>query len=724
VALSVWFDHAQQRVDVDRVSVSASGKDLNNLPNDDVWVDPITETLMIRPSFLKAGWYTSNSGDYAKLGMSAFGLSSTDWEERSGQHSAGPWIARKDSETNGTAITSSSYAKNRGFSISWFSYGSGDVFLQLRCGWHTSATISGGVGLEVYSDGAVLVYKGGVLVDSGKISGANSATTKTNQVMEIMLLPFRHRELLVFGNEDGFSVLFEDIDEDDADPTITPAAKWWFEIVDGGTQVQTAPLVFSTSTKYAYSQKLSFLEPPFTGETAESFTNDSTWLTTPAAYKIYGHPGFGSGTQTASSSLVQWDLTAFTPNGGRDQVRVKTALTSSNSGYSPFIYGASMGYAGTYADTDDSEIYDATSETTQISLTVPDSADGVRAEIEVRDPAALEAHINGIVSVCSRPIELKLGSVQILDGIGSSPHYNDDYNPLTERLTIEVCDLWRAMELYIFREPIPLDGVLLTDALKFMGRMAGITNYSVTTSTFEIPFQPSGKSGEWGTMIEPGDSAGDWFHRLIETYAGNWVYGVRPTLSSAELFALSPTDIGTTAAKTLYRTSADAVTAGFTGTDTHRNVYNALQIAVLEPVANDISVTGVNPRTGRPMRSHKADAASKDPTTAPSSRPENWLGFARPYGLVDPGITTQSACDFACNLIYDRLTPITEIVEWESTLLVDEDGVPLWRGANVRLVGWGTYRIRSFEFSAVIEIDSDTYFRPVRYCGEKVAAEP
>ena len=269
------------------------------------------------PNVLKSSWWLLNSGDYAKLGMSDFGLSSTDWQDEQDQHSKGPWIARKDKNTNGTAITTASYAKNRGFWISWFSYGSGDVFLQLRCGWNSTATIAGGVGLECYSDGTVLVYKGGVLVGKGNVTPGKNYSTKANQVLGMMLLPFRHRELLIYGAGEGFTVTFEDIDEDDADPTITGATKWWFEIVDGGTQVQTAPLVFDTAGGYGLSAKTSFVEAPGTTDEPELFVNPS-WLSTSAEYKIYGDPAYGSCTQRASAALVTCVGAAFTPSGTTD----------------------------------------------------------------------------------------------------------------------------------------------------------------------------------------------------------------------------------------------------------------------------------------------------------------------------------------------------------------------------------------------------------------------
>lgn len=727
MALSIVFDHAQTRVLDDRITVNVGGEEMDaDGLSSGVWIDPITKTLMLTPNVKKASWYVLDTGDYAKLGISDFGLSGTDWENRADQHAKGPWICRKDASTNGAAITTSTYAKNRGFWISWFSYGSGDVFLQLRCGWNSSATIAGGVGVEVYSDGTVLVYKSGDLVGSGKISPGNAAGTKSNTVMEMMLLPFRHRELLVYGNGDGFTVLFEDIDEDDADPTITGATNWWWEIVDGGTQVQTAPLVFNTAGGTAYSVKTSFVEPPATGEDEEEFSNDSSWLTSPAVYKIYGHPAYGSGTQTAVSSLVEWDTTAFTPDGTTDQVRIKTVLSTSNAGYTPFIYGAQMGFEGERADTDDSEEFDATGETVAFDMSVPDSASGVRGRIILRDPVALESDIAALRTQCSRPIAVKLGTQFLIDGIGDAPDYDDGPNELAERCMIEIADRWQAMEQYIFRETIPLDGVNLSSVLRFLGRMGGfpLTDTAVSTSTFDIPFQPSRICGEWGTLIEPGDSAADWFSRLIDTYAGNWIYGVRPKTGGVELYAQSPTDLGTTAAKTLYRTKADAIAGGVASNVADLAVYRSFMATGLEPIANDISVTGLNPRTGRPIRSHKADAASKNPVTAPSSRPTNWLGFTRPYGLVTPEITTQAACDFACELLYDRFTPIGKIAEWECTLLANGSNVPLWRGANVRLVGEGVYQIRSFEFGASVEVSSSAFWRECRYTGIKVANEP
>ena len=129
------------------------------------WIDPLTDTLMLRPFALVENWYTSSTGDFSKLGLSDFGGTS-EFEERLDQHWAGPWIGNRDSLVGGAISTVSTWGKNRGFVFSYFSYGSGDSFEQIRCGWSDSGDLSPGVGLSFWTDGSVLVYRDGEIVGS------------------------------------------------------------------------------------------------------------------------------------------------------------------------------------------------------------------------------------------------------------------------------------------------------------------------------------------------------------------------------------------------------------------------------------------------------------------------------------------------------------------------------------------------------------------------------
>lgn len=721
MALSITFDHAQRRVIDDRISLVAGGLEFEGPYWSDTWIDPVTNTLMLRPYPLYDAWYTTDTGNYAKLTATDFSLSGTDWETRYDQHAKGPWLCRKDAATNGTAITSSAYAKNRGMYVSWFSYGAGEVFLQFRCGWNSSASTAGGVAIEVYSDGFCNVYKNGAVVASGKVSGSQTQNTRANQVYELLLIPCRHRELLIYSKSgDGFSVAFPDIDDDDADPTIVPAQKFWFEVVEGATQVMVAPLSFPTSG-YATSVEMTFLEAPAVAEPLEEYENDA-WVgaASPDTFKIYGHSAY-VGTQTAAAEMRTIAHAAFTPDGTTKEVRLRVDLTTNNAGYTPFVYGAQMAYAG-YTDlTDSTESFDATGSCMSASLSVSEDAGGVYADFEFINPDGLEADVAGLFSQSNRPIELLVGTQELLDGVGLPPRYDVQHNLAAEVISFEVRDKWKLLEDYIFAERVPIGGLTLVEALTFFAKRAGFeaTDITITASAFVLPEAGGAKAGEWNLLVEPGDTAADWIRRLMDDYAATWYYGIRPKAGGYEFYAEDTTDLGTTAGVTLYETSAEAVSIGLHAAgDAWQYVARAIEEAVLEPLANDVRITGYDPRTKRPIQSHKQDTASIDATTSPSLRPANWLGVQRKFGLADTTITTQAACDQACEISFDRLSVSRRMIEFKCGLLVDGiTGVPLWRGDVVEIYNRAKVRINSFHVSFMLE-DGTLQFREALYTGE------
>lgn len=721
MALSITFDHAQRRVIDDRISLVAAGLELDGIYYSNAWIDPVTNTLMLRPYALDPDWYTTDTGNYVKLTATDFGLSGTDWETRYDQSAKGPWLCRKDGATNGTAITSSAYSKNRGFYVGWFSYGAGEVFLQFRCGWHSSATTAGGVALEVYSDGYCVVYKDGAAVGSGKVSGGGTEATRANQVFELLLIPCRHRELLVYSKSgDGFSVVFDDIADDAADPTITPAQKFWFEVVEGATQVMAAPLLFPASG-YATSVEMTFLEAPIVGESLEQFENES-WVgaSSPDDFKIYGHPAY-VGTAAVTAEVRNTDGTAFTPDGTTKDVRLRVDFSSSSTGYTPFIYGAQVAYAG-YTDlTDATESHDATGSCISASLSVSEDPAGVYFDAEFRDPDGLEADVSGLFIQSNRPVEILLGSQELLDGVALPPRYDVQPNLAAEVIAFEVRDKFKLLEDYIFAERVPIGGMTLEEALTFFAKRAGFeaSDINVTASAFEIPQMMGKKAGDWAMLVEPGDTAADWINRLMGDFAATWYYGIRPKAGGYEFFALDGTDLGTSPTATLYEFTEDAVSVGgYAADEAWEWVARSVSEVVLEPLSNDVRVTGIDPRTGRPIQAHKIDTASIDATTAPSARPDNWLGFQRKFGLADTALTTQAAVNQACDITYDRLSVVRRIAEWRSQLLLNPlTGVPLWRGDVVQLYGRGDYRINSFQVSFILE-DGTLNFRDCLYTGE------
>jgi len=697
--LSVTFDHEQRRVMGDRLAVLASGIEFDpNTQSSGVYVDPITETLMLKPRPVEAAWYTTSSGVYAKLSTSDFTWAdSSKWETRTDQLWKGQWIATKSSASTGTGVTTTTYSKNRGFYIAYCIPGSQQTYLAFKAGWNNSASASSGVSIELYTDGTVLVLKDGAVVGSVKLTGA---ATKSGQasgsVLEMMLIPCRQRELLVIGgNGDGGSVVFEDIDDDDTDPTITGATKFWVEAVAGATQFQIAPLLFPSSG-YASSVKMSFCEEVGSGETLENWTNPS-WIGS-AAYSINGHEAY-VGTQTATAALKQWDGTTFTPDGTKKNCRVRVDMTTDNTGYSPFVYSVQLSYPPVVDVTDDSEEFDATAFLEECSLSVPEDPTNVGVDLVIVDPQTLEDDVALARNLTNRPVNVKIGTIQVLDGRTGSPEWEQMVNSEGERLRLAVDDHWKALENYVFSDRYLLDYLNFSEAIELLVKLSGIDAAKIGVSTTSLVLEPdaSAKTSDHAFLIEAGDRASEWVKRLFDDLAADWWWGFKPGASGVEFFAYSPADLPSSSSLTLYPTIADAITGGVSSADAKYFVFRSFRQTVLEPEANSIRVTGWDPRTKRPFQVVKNDLASSDATTVPSSRPANWLGENRKYGLVDPSIRTQALANDACNYLYERLTPARQIAEIEcEMLLTTGSDVPLWRGDVVTLSGKGLYRINSF----------------------------
>lgn len=743
MALSFVLDHKQKRRASDWLFVTAAGRELagelDGAPFSGTWVDPITNTLMLAPSCVEAAWDTSNSGNYSKLGLSAFTLGTADnWEERWDQRGKGPWLSVKDTTVSDTAISTTPWDKNRGFCIAWFGYGSGERFLVLRCGWNIAASassgLSGRVTVEFYSTGEAVVYKGSTIIAQGNITGSVTPDAQSGQFFKALLLPFRHRELLVYGFKgSGFTALFDDIDSDDPDPTITPGTKFWFEVVSGGTQVQVAPVVFP-SFGYFFSQKLSFADAPAT--TLGSFGNLS-WVQSQApvgdkTFRVWGHPAY-VGSQTATVTLYEDDATTpFVADGTRQNARMRVDLTTDDTGFSPFVYGAAMAYKAAMADTDDSEEHDATINVMTCSLSVPDDPGGVMASLDIRDPEGLEADVAAFRTMSNRPAKLSLGANVILDGYGDPQNYEIIHNHAGAVMSYQVRDAWRVLDNYMFADRVGLDGLNFAEAVEQVARLGlGSTSHitlDISTTAYALAPDPMPDSNDFAWLIEAGDTAGDVIRRLMRDYAATWVYGFKPTAAGLTFFAKAPADLPSTPALTLYTTRAAATAAGNPDA-----VALEVRSEVLEPEATEVRVTGFDPRDGRPIQAFKVNSALETVATAPSLRPAGWLGEKRPYGLVLPEIANSQELARVTELLYDRLTVGRELIEWRSDLLLfpddlDEDGnpiwpdfgYPLWRGDLVEIYGLGKYRIVSFGGEFIREA-SGVIVRRFTYVGEKVS---
>lgn len=714
---SITVDHAQRRINGnrDRLSVTMAGKELDSDDFSNTWIDPITHTLMMRPAPLYSGFWTSDSGIYAKPGSGDLEFSSItamDWVGHTRFSGAGSvW---KTATSGAWYRLSSALSKNRGVYVGWHQYSAGDNFLNFTCGWSSTTDTSAGLVLEFYSQGQVVIYKDGVAIQSIDLKFTNEDWNW------LLLIPGRRRELLIVTEGiGGERIVFADITETDASPTIAPAQKFFIKNGTGSLDAQIAPLKFNSSG-YLTSSQTSFSEAPDALDSLVTWDNE-TWAGGSAQdYRLFGHEPY-AGTVSASVSLRNSDDSGAFVNNGTNQIVRPRVTISSDGSYTPFVYAVHAAYAGDVVETDDSEQFDDLIQYAQgPRVEIGDDNSGASLTFTLRSLATVEASVSEIHHQINRPGLLQLGSVNVLDGILSPEVYSPEAWSESDTLTFRMRDYWALLEEYMFVDRIPLDGLTWVDAVRLVlgaigwdvsetstgqGPAIDITDPATTISSI-----PAEDAGTFGLVIQAGDTAAKWIHQLMGDYASTWEYGFRPTSAGIKFYAKSQTDLGTTAFVTLYPTIAAAITAGYSAADAPKWVYRDYQETQVEPEGNDVRVTGQDMRTRRPIQSFKRDTASITVDTAPSSRPDNWRGFPSRVGLVAPALNTQTEVDYGATEIYDRVTPVQYHCEF-TCFWPDVSGVPLWRSHNVTLLDRGTFRVTSLVGDVVSEISSTQYHR-------------
>lgn len=742
--VSVELDHAQSRLKTGLLTMLAQGSwpgvggkraagwDLAN-SSADVYVDPVTYTLMLRPSSLRSAFYTSNAGDYAKLALSDFsGLTSTSWEENDKTGVGGSRFLRAQGVFE-TGTTISTWPANTAFCVSWFPHSEGSEFEALRFGWSDSSAYTSGVALRVWSTGRVQVYKDGLLVGEYSVGGGTSDRKDPNRWTSLTCIPCRKRELLVLSDTgEGFSHLFADLDEQLDEPVVLPATKFWFLVpAPAVADIQIHRVRFPTSGA-AYSVAGAFAQPP------EASQGDPV-------FRVYGHRS-----SSVTPSLVTPTLGAFVANGSDAEARVNVALSGSGT-TTPSVYGVLAQYEGELWETPGPG-YDVTGWVTSLNVSVGESPDSTECEVVLGriDELESETGLGRVRTMHGRPVRILLGGVTVFDGQVEDIQAELGLEPELDLVRFRVRDPWGPLDRLLYRDPIPLDGVPLLNAVRTLATAAGFptASFDMEDPSFDIPEDGSPTSGEWASLVEVGDRPGDWARRLFEGYAGDWFFRFVPTAEGVKFVALPPESLPSSPAVTLWPTIEDAigelVTEGFDAETAriqgHARVYQTYREAVVPCEATEVRVTGIEPRTGQPAyQSYQVDEVAEDATLDQGARPDNWRGEKLVYGIADPLFTSQAAVDRALEFLFARLSARRVLAEWTGAFVVKPDGAPLWPGDLVRLEGGdaphlpGTFRVTSFSASFIKEPDplsadglAAWAWRPATYTGELVetSAQP
>lgn len=716
--LSLVLDSAQQRLATDRLGTLVSGDDWGTRYRSNAYVDPVTKTAMLMPAPRSASWNTNGTGDNARYQVSDYVLTAARWTNDPILFASDYWVKGKDSSGNPGEVvtTSATQPRNGGMYLAWYAANASQQdWVQMECGWGTPDE-GAPVSLRFYASGKVEVYRYGVYQGDVNISGNETPQQTANTFTDVLILPYRRRELLLLSNRGGGgSILFEDLDPDDEDPEMIPALPFWWYVPSGLAKVQCAPLRFATSG-YVTGITSYFREAPRTGAPQGSLVACDE----------------NGGTVTASLREPEAPGTTFVPNGVKTTARVRIDMTGSGT-RTPNVYGAYLTFEGELLSTPDAST-PMDDWLTKLSLECSDAPSDSRITAELKAPQAIiDAGVANLLSTSNRPFELRsvtfgtsaLDSTTVyFTGRTEPVHFVEALDDGARKVTLEARDHWKAFEHYCFSDCVPLDGLNIIDAVEFLLNTVGFSDYELEPVAFALPQTSSPSQGDWNVLIEVGDTVADWLQRLHQDYMATWFMGWVPKGDGFKFVLKSPSGLGSTSVRTLYCSTEEALDS-LDDSDVDvvlpQLVYRHYSDEVLEPEANDVWVTGFDPHTRRPIQAHKADYDSQDPTVPVHLRPGNWLGEIRKYGLFDSTITSQEALERAANILYERLTPYRVIAEFVSDFLIKDDGYPVWRGDVVTLNGLGDYRIKSFSAQFMKEPKNSTaVWRPTRYVAEKL----
>jgi len=631
------------------------------------WFDPVGFAGMLKPFCLESAWLTTNSGNYARLTLSDFGLTA----------GVGGWVAGSSNVNRlvnaagvgSSVLTSSALAeKNQPMYVSHFVFDPGaSDFVLAEYGWGNSGVYSSGVSLRFRVGGVVEVWKAGIL--GGTYTIGNKGGTRITGFAEYMLIPYGNRELLVYGisEGDGFIHVFDDLDANfSPENTITPAEKFWFYRPSGAVDVEIALLKFpSTGTLFSTGLCLSL------------------GGTTTGQVKTVYKGNVGKGTVTAS--LVALDGSALGTAESDVQCRVKYEITSATPS-TPQIWGGNIYYDSETASTTGTP-EDIAERLQDVRLTVAEHPSNDVCSFVIRKPEELETA--QIYTQANRPLRVLLGGKRVFEGRTSAPRDNrNSANDEAWKIDYEARTAWKYFEKFRFRDPFALDGKTVTEALEWILKQAGwqldsLVDIQSTTAKVAASERPT--TNEFATLIEVGDTAADWIERIIEAYAANWSFGFcpgNPTVlfkAGDANFWESDSDI------TLYDSRAAALAAGVAAEDVYSRLFRDYERQVLEVEATEVRVTGYDPVRGRAIQAFRKSDTLEDATTDPAARPTGWTGEGWAYALIDPMLKTQESVNRACELIAGRLMTPRIIHQWNSELIVRPNGLVKWRNGLVTL---------------------------------------
>lgn len=438
--LKFEVDVPEPRVDLGRLAVGGDGTSFRMVDSSDVWQCPITGTFMLKPLPLTGSWDDTFTGTgYVRTALSGFTFTTPGNFKQVQIRGAGDYFIRqyKGSEERFTSTTS--YVVNSCYQVGFYNSGidsnSDKVFLKIDFNYNTLGDPVNEpiVQLWFYGNGKCEVYKNGSLVESYDRQQLNFAPGKQfvytqalqNKFLEISIIPFRNRDLLVHTSF-GLSFVHSFVDLDPSTLNIIlPAGKVSFRLPTGKGSVQLAQMYFKQSG-YIIGSPIKF-----------RYTPPASYASLTVNTRVLKQD-FGStaATPTVTASIVR-DTTgfpAFVFNGTNSQARIKVALSTTNPLSNSAIFCADAWVDPTPTTTANSPV-DVTSAITELSLNIDEDGE-MSGAVGFRRKRLIDLGIQKAGITSDRPYRISLTNV--LSGTIDTINYSPAVNGTGTKFTTEV----------------------------------------------------------------------------------------------------------------------------------------------------------------------------------------------------------------------------------------------------------------------------------------------
>lgn len=236
-----------------------------------------------------------------------------------------------------------------------------------------------------------------------------------------------------------------------------------------------------------------------------------------------------------------------------------------------------------------------------------------------------------------------------------------DSSPQTGELSLEAQGLWKRFRKARWAGLAPFDGRRLVDVVAELVEAAGLdsSQYDITSDwDYVFPTPPDGEPP--ALVFRPGTSIDQILEDLqAKFYGTSLIHYFRPSDGKFVLEALSPS--ASVVSATFYETNAAATAAGASG----QVILDRTERQTLDEteMANLVAVIGQR-ANGEPLLAKAIDWASiQDPNAS------NYVAEVWPLIVIDPGLQTQAAVNWACRSLYERQRRPRIYIEWRSVHL-------------------------------------------------------